>query len=73
VAVHHRRFMLGIAIGAVAAGALLFNFHRDLAQFTTSVTVAIDLMAVCLLGIYFVERRHPPEPALEAPELATGV
>jgi O-antigen/teichoic acid export membrane protein len=66
VAVHKRRFVWGVAVGAVAFGILLKLHHGDLGQFTSSVTIAIDLMAVALLSIYLLERPH--QPGEDAPE-----
>ncbi|HXO67090.1 MAG TPA: oligosaccharide flippase family protein [Candidatus Dormibacteraeota bacterium] len=70
VAVHKRRFVLGVAVGAVAFGTLLKLHHGDLGQFTSSVTIAIDLMAVALIALYLLERPHLAEeqaPAAAAP------
>lgn len=61
VAVHKRRFVLGVALGAVAFGTLLKLHHGNLGEFTSSVTVAIDLMAVALIAIYLLERPHLSE------------
>ena len=57
VAVHRRRFILAVLVGAIAFVALLAVRHADLGQFTTSVTLAIDMMAVILLGMYLHDRR----------------
>lgn len=63
VAVHKRRFVWGVALGAVAFATLLSLRHGDLGQFTSSVTLSIDLMAVALMGLYLWERPHLPERA----------
>jgi Na+-driven multidrug efflux pump len=65
VASHKRRFVWGIALGAVAFAVLLKLRHADLGQFTSSVTVSIDLMALALAGIYLLERPQRPERAAE--------
>src|SRR5439155_5314655 len=57
VAIHRRRFVIGPLIGAAAFAFLLAHFHSNLREFTFSVTGAIDLMAVVLLGIYGVGRQ----------------
>jgi hypothetical protein len=61
VAVHERRFILGIGLGAVAFGTLLKLRHGNLGEFTSSVTIAIDLMALALIVIYLLERPHETE------------
>jgi O-antigen/teichoic acid export membrane protein len=65
VASHKRRFVWGIGLGAVAFAILLKLRHGDLGQFTSSVTLSIDLMAVTLMVIYLLERPHLPEVATE--------
>jgi O-antigen/teichoic acid export membrane protein len=65
VASHKRRFVWGVALGAVAFAVLLKLRHADLGQFTSSVTVSIDLMALALTGIYLLERPYRPESAAE--------
>jgi hypothetical protein len=65
VASHKRRFVWGIGLGAVAFAVLLKLHHANLGQFTSSVTVSIDLMAVALMGIYLLERPHRLEGAAE--------
>jgi O-antigen/teichoic acid export membrane protein len=65
VASHKRRFVWGIGLGAVAFAVLLKLRHGDLGQFTSSVTLSIDLMAVTLMVIYLLERPHLPEFATE--------
>ena len=55
VAVHRRRFVWGLLVGAVAFGLLLGSYHSSLGQFTVSVTIAIDIMAAVLLAIYALE------------------
>jgi O-antigen/teichoic acid export membrane protein len=71
VAVHERRFILGIVLGAVAFGTLLKLRHSNLGEFTSSVTIAIDLMAVALIVIYLLERPHQVE-APQAVQPLTG-
>jgi O-antigen/teichoic acid export membrane protein len=66
VGVHKRRFVWGLALGAVAFVILLTGYHSTLAQFTIAVTIAIDLMALVLLAIYAIDR-SPDEPAAVAP------
>jgi O-antigen/teichoic acid export membrane protein len=66
VGVHKRRFVWGLAVGAVAFVALLAGYHSTLGQFTTSVTIAIDLMALVLLGIYALDRTVAAPAALPA-------
>ncbi len=66
VAVHKRRFVWGVAVGAVAFATLLTRRHADLGQFTSSVTLSIDLMAVVLMVLYLWERPHLPELAAVA-------
>jgi O-antigen/teichoic acid export membrane protein len=63
VAVHKRRFVLGVVLGAVAFATLLKLHHANLGEFTSSVTIAIDLMALALIVIYLLERPHVGEPA----------
>ena len=58
VAVHKRRFVWGVAVGAIAFATLLTLRHADLGQFTSSVTLSIDLMAVVLMALYLSERPH---------------
>ncbi|MHB8508686.1 MAG: MATE family efflux transporter, partial [Candidatus Dormibacteria bacterium] len=58
VAVHQRRFILGLGVGAAAFSSLLAMYHANLGQFTVSVTASVDLMAVVLLAIYALERPH---------------
>jgi O-antigen/teichoic acid export membrane protein len=71
VAVHRRRFVWGVLFGGAAFVVLLWLFHSTLREFTVSVTVAIDAMALVLVGMYLFERphltRHPDEetPPLE--------
>ncbi|HEV3231320.1 MAG TPA: oligosaccharide flippase family protein [Candidatus Dormibacteraeota bacterium] len=57
VAVHQRRFVLGLLVGGVAFAVLLSRLHANLGQFTRSVTVSIDLMALVLLAMYLAG--HP--------------
>jgi Na+-driven multidrug efflux pump len=66
VGVHKRRFVWGLALGAIAFVILLTGYHSTLAQFTIAVTIAIDLMALVLLAIYAIDR-SPDEPAAVAP------
>jgi O-antigen/teichoic acid export membrane protein len=56
VAVHKRRFVWGLSVGAIAFTVLLASYHSTLGQFTVSVTIAIDLMALVLLAIYALDR-----------------
>jgi hypothetical protein len=70
VAVHKRRFVLGIALGAVAFASLLKIHHANLGEFTSSVTIAIDLMALALIVIYLLERPHVGEPAQAVVQLS---
>ncbi|MFY9614810.1 MAG: hypothetical protein WAT58_05370 [Candidatus Dormiibacterota bacterium] len=63
VAVHKRRFVFGLAVGALAFAILLSSFHDTLGQFTVSVTIAIDLMALVLLAIYTLDRLPNTRPA----------
>lgn len=58
VAVHERRFVVGLVVGGIAFSVLLALFHGTLGQFTSSVTASIDLMALVLLGLYLLERPH---------------
>ena len=71
VAVHRRRYMLVMALGAIVFFGGIARFHADFAQFTLAVTVAIDSMALGLLGMYLLERpgRRPDEP-VELPLVA---
>jgi peptidoglycan biosynthesis protein MviN/MurJ (putative lipid II flippase) len=65
VASHKRRFVWGVGLGGVAFAVLLKLHHADLGQFTSSVTVSIDLMAAALMGIYLLERPHRSETTLQ--------
>jgi O-antigen/teichoic acid export membrane protein len=62
VAVHRRRFVFAMAFGALAFFGGLGFFHRNLSEFTLTVAVAINSMALVLLGIYLLEhpRGHQP-------------
>jgi O-antigen/teichoic acid export membrane protein len=72
VAVHKRRFIVGIALGAVAFGTLLKIHHGNLGEFTSSVTIAIDLMALALIVTYLLERPHVREEQAHAVAPQTG-
>jgi len=72
IAVHRRRFVFGILVGAVAFVGLLGYRHADLGEFTTSVTAAIDLMAVVLVAIYIHDRRSIEARYASAATLAEG-
>ena len=67
VGVHKRRFVWGLAVGAIAFAVLLSGFHNTLGQFTISVTIAVDLMAVVLLAIYALDRSPTLVPGAAAP------
>ena len=57
VGVHRRRFVFAMAIGAVLFFGGISMFHASLSQFTITVAVAINTMALLLLGLYAVD--HP--------------
>jgi O-antigen/teichoic acid export membrane protein len=63
VGVHKRRFVWGLAVGAIAFTVLLLSYHSTLGQFTVSVTIAIDVMALVLLAVYALDRAPGPVPA----------
>ena len=63
VGVHKRRFVWGLAVGAIAFTVLLSSYHSTLGQFTVSVTIAIDLMALVLLAVYALDRSPVTVPA----------
>jgi O-antigen/teichoic acid export membrane protein len=65
VAVHRRRFVWAMLIGAVLFFGGIAVFHGSLSQFTLTVTVAIDTMALILLAMYAVEHTRP-RPVAEA-------
>ena len=67
VGVHKRRFVWGLLVGAAAFAILLAGYHSSLGQFTTAVTIAIDLMALVLLAIYALDR-STPRPAATPPD-----
>jgi O-antigen/teichoic acid export membrane protein len=57
VGVHRRRFVFAMALGAVLFFGGIAMFHATLSQFTITVTVAINTMALVLLALYAVD--HP--------------
>ncbi|HEV1996684.1 MAG TPA: hypothetical protein VGR61_00950 [Candidatus Dormibacteraeota bacterium] len=57
VGVHRRRFVFAMAFGAVMFFGGISMFHSSLSQFTITVTVAINSMAVVLLALYALD--HP--------------
>ena len=62
VAVHRRRFVWAMAFGALMFFGGIAAFHASLSQFTVAVSVAINSMALALLGLYLFEhpRGHQP-------------
>jgi len=66
VAVHRRRFAWSLLVGGIAFLALLSSFHASLGQFTTSVTISIDLTALLLLVTYALDRAPLPGPGQAA-------
>ena len=65
VAVHRRRYMVVMGLGALVFFGGIARFHADFTEFTITVTAAIDSMAVALLVMYLLEhpaRRRPDEP-----------
>jgi O-antigen/teichoic acid export membrane protein len=72
VAVHRRRFVLGVLVGAVTFTILLAYRHATLGEFTTSVTGAIDLMALVLLAIYILDHRDPLATRDDTPLAVAG-
>ncbi|MFN2462355.1 MAG: hypothetical protein ABR573_00445 [Candidatus Dormibacteria bacterium] len=69
VAVHRRRYMIVMGLGALLFFGGIATFHSDFSQFTVTVTVAINAMAVALLAMYLVEhpRRGRPDESVELP------
>ena len=76
VAVHRRQYMVIMALGALVFFGGIALFHGGFAQFTLTVTVAINAMALALLGMYLLEhpgRTRPDEDAgLSATAIAAG-
>jgi O-antigen/teichoic acid export membrane protein len=62
MAVHRRRFVVPTGVGAVLFFGGIAFFHADLGQFTVTVTAAINLMALLLLGLYVLEHPRGPQP-----------
>jgi O-antigen/teichoic acid export membrane protein len=57
VGVHRRRFVFAMGAGALLFFGGLARFHASLSQFTVTVTVAINAMALMLLALYVLD--HP--------------
>ena len=68
VGVHRRRFVFAMGFGALMFFGGIGLFHANLSQFTITVTVAINSMALALLGLYaldhprFLPQREEPVP-----------
>ncbi|MFN2464871.1 MAG: hypothetical protein ABR598_01245 [Candidatus Dormibacteria bacterium] len=70
VAVHRRRYVFAMALGAVAFFGGIARFHSGFAQVALDVTVANNIMALALLAMYLVDH---PRSGLEDPEGTLGV
>jgi O-antigen/teichoic acid export membrane protein len=58
VAVHRRRYIFAMALGAVIFFVGIARFHRDFAQVGLDVTIANNVMAVALFVMYYFDHPH---------------